>query len=303
MELGIVGLGKMGGNMAKRLVDRGHRVIGTAGHTTTVDEAVRSAGIVGAYTLAEVVQKLKAPRVVWLMIPSGQPVDDAIATLLPLLAPDDILVDGGNSHYKDTLRRAPVVEAKKVHYVDVGTSGGIWGLAEGYSMMVGGDAAVVERLRPILADLAPGPDKGWGRMGPVGSGHFVKMVHNGIEYGMMQSYAEGFSVLHHKSEFALDLHQVAEVWRYGSVVRSWLLDLTASALDQNPTLQGIEPYVVDSGEGRWTVEEGLDLNVPTPIIAASLMERLRSREDRSFSDQLLAVMRHAFGGHAIKTGP
>jgi 6-phosphogluconate dehydrogenase len=302
MDVGLVGLGKMGGNMAKRWIRGGHRVVGTASHASTVDEA-KGWGVVPAYSIEELVHALAPPRVVWLMIPSGAPVDDTLRTLLPLLSTGDIVVDGGNSYYQDTLRRAPQVEGAGVHYVDVGTSGGIWGLQEGYSLMVGGAAEVVDHIRPLLVSLAPGPDRGWGRVGPVGAGHFVKMVHNGIEYGLMESYAEGFSVLRHKEVFNLDLRQVATIWQYGSVVRSWLLDLTAAALEDNPDLKGIEPYVVDSGEGRWTVEEGLDLNVPTPAIAVSLLERLRSRESVSFADQLLAVMRQRFGGHAVKTTP
>jgi 6-phosphogluconate dehydrogenase len=220
--------------------------------------------------------------------------------LVPLLTPGDTIIDGGNSNYKDTMRRAAAVAKRQIQYCDSGTSGGVWGLEEGYSLMIGGDAAVVERLRPIFEALAPAADKGWGRVGPVGSGHFTKMVHNGIEYGLMQAYAEGFSILQHKSEFKLDLHQIAEVWRYGSVVRSWLLDLTANALEKNPTLHGIAPYVVDSGEGRWTVAEAIDLGVPAVVITASLLERLRSRDTESFSDKLLSAMRNQFGGHAIK---
>jgi 6-phosphogluconate dehydrogenase len=211
-----------------------------------------------------------------------------------------VLIDGGNSFYKDTLRRAAQLAKSNIAYVDAGTSGGVWGLEEGYSLMVGGDEAVVARLTPIFETLAPGKDTGWGRVGPVGSGHFTKMVHNGIEYGMMQAYAEGFSILQHKQEFALDLHQVAEIWRTGSVVRSWLLDLTADALGKNPTMQGIAPWVADSGEGRWTLQEAIDLDVPAPVIALSLMARLRSRDDDSFADKLLAAMRNEFGGHAIK---
>jgi len=223
-----------------------------------------------------------------------------VSSLLPLLEAGDVLVDGGNSNYKDTLRRSNAAADKKIQYVDCGTSGGIWGLAEGYSMMVGGEEATVGRLRPIFETLAPAPDRGWGRVGPVGSGHFAKMIHNGIEYGLMQAYAEGFSILQHKREFRLDLHQIAEIWRYGSVVRSWLLDLTADALGKNPTMDGIAPYVADSGEGRWTVAEAIDLDVPAPVITLSLLERLRSRDAESFSDKLLSAMRNQFGGHEIK---
>jgi len=300
MELGIVGLGKMGANMARRLVEGGHRVVGLARTRASVDAAV-AFGVVGATSLAELVGQLAPPRVVWLMVPAGPTVDQNLDALLPRLAPGDIVVDGGNSHYRDTVRRAARAAAAKVEYVDCGTSGGIWGRTEGYSLMVGGTPATVEHLRPIFETLAPGPAKGWGRVGPVGAGHFTKMVHNGIEYGMMESYAEGFAILARKEEFHLDLAQVADIWRFGSVVRSWLLDLTAEALHENPELVGIEPYVVDSGEGRWTVTEALDLDVPAPVITLALQGRLRSREENPFAERLLAVMRHKFGGHAVKT--
>jgi 6-phosphogluconate dehydrogenase len=300
MELGMVGLGKMGGNMTVRLVRGGHTVVGFARKKEVVDVVVKE-GAKGADSLANLVAQLKPPRVVWLMIPSGAPVDQTLEQLHPLLAPGDYIVDGGNSYYKDTMRRAALVTSWGFHFVDVGTSGGVWGLTEGYSMMVGGPEADVEHVRPILETLAPGPDKGWGRMGPVGSGHFVKMVHNGIEYGMMQAYAEGFAVMQAKSEFALDLHQIASVWHYGSVVRSWLLELTESALADNPTLKGIAPYVVDSGEGRWTAQEAMDLNIPAPVITLALQQRLRSRETDPFTEKLLSMMRNKFGGHDVKT--
>jgi 6-phosphogluconate dehydrogenase len=299
MELGMVGLGKMGGNMTVRLVQGGHTVVGFARQKAVVDVVVQQ-GAKGADSLANLVQQLRPPRIVWLMIPSGPPVDQALDQLHALLSAGDTIVDGGNSYYRDTLRRAALVTSWGFHYVDVGTSGGIWGLKEGYSMMVGGDPADVERIRPILETLAPGPQRGWGRMGPVGSGHFVKMVHNGIEYGMMQAYAEGFAVLQAKSDFALDLHQIAEVWHYGSVVRSWLLELTEDALAENPTLKGIEPWVADSGEGRWTVAEAMDLNIPAPVITLALQQRLRSRETDPFTERLLAMMRNKFGGHEVK---
>ncbi|MGA9840607.1 MAG: decarboxylating 6-phosphogluconate dehydrogenase [Thermoplasmata archaeon] len=300
MEVGMVGLGKMGGNMTVRLVKGGHKVVGFA-RTPSVVAAVVKQGASGANSLADLVRQLVPPRVVWLMIPSGDPVDQALLALRPLLGPGDLIVDGGNSYYKDTLRRSALVSGWGFRFVDVGTSGGIWGLEQGYSMMVGGADADVERVRPLLETLAPGPTKGWGHMGSVGSGHFVKMVHNGIEYGLMQAYAEGFAVLRAKTDYALDLHQVAEVWRYGSVVRSWLLELTEQALAENPTLKGIEPWVADSGEGRWTVAEALDLNIPAPIITLSLQQRLRSRESDPFTERLLAMMRNKFGGHEVKT--
>jgi 6-phosphogluconate dehydrogenase len=285
--------------MTERLVRGGHRVVGFD-PKPDARSSVEAKGAESAASLAALVSKLKAPRTVWLMVPAGDITDSTVNALLPLVTAGDTLIDGGNSNYKDTLRRAKMLAEKHIHYVDCGTSGGIWGLSEGYSMMVGGDQSVVERLRPIFETLAPAPDRGWGRVGPVGSGHFTKMIHNGIEYGLMQAYAEGFSIMRHKAEFSLDLHQVAEIWRYGSVVRSWLLELTSVALEQNPKLDGIAPYVADSGEGRWTVAEAIDLDVPAPVITLSLLERLRSRDADSFSDKLLSAMRNQFGGHEMK---
>jgi len=301
MKLGMIGLGRMGANMAQRLLRGGHGVVGFD-HSEETRARSEQQGVEPVASLQAMVDALPAPRTVWMMVPAGPPVDATCQALQGLLARDDILIDGGNSNYKNTLDRATMLAAHGIHYVDVGTSGGVWGLEQGYSMMVGGDAAVVERLRPIFETLAPAPDQGWGRVGPVGAGHFTKMVHNGIEYGLMQAYAEGFSILGHKQEFGLDLHQIAEIWRYGSVVRSWLLDLTAGALSKNPTLDGIAPFVADSGEGRWTVAEAIDLNVPAPVITQALIERLRSRDDNSFADKLLAAMRNEFGGHPIKKG-
>jgi 6-phosphogluconate dehydrogenase len=300
MNIGMIGLGRMGANMAQRLMRGGHQIVGfdpqVAARKDLEDKGAQSAD-----SLAALVAALPAPRTLWLMVPAGDITDKSLDTLLPLLAKGDTIVDGGNSFYKDTLRRAARFAEHGINYVDSGTSGGVWGLEEGYSLMIGGDEAAVERLRPVFEALAPAKDKGWARVGPVGSGHFTKMVHNGIEYGMMQAYAEGFSILRHKSEFALDLHQVAEIWRHGSVVRSWLLDLTADALHKNPNMAGIAPYVADSGEGRWTVDEAIELNVPAPVITHSLIERLRSRDKDSFSDKLLSAMRNEFGGHPIKT--
>jgi len=299
MELGIIGLGKMGANMAQRLVRGGHRVVGFD-PKPEARKSIEDNGAQSADSLASLVAKLASPRALWMMVPAGPITDATVNALLPLLAAGDTVIDGGNSNYKDTLRRAQLFSEKQMHYVDSGTSGGVWGLAEGYSLMIGGDTDAVERLRPIFATLAPTADTGWGHVGPVGSGHFTKMIHNGIEYGLMQAYAEGFSILEHKKEFALDLHQIAEIWRYGSVVRSWLLDLTSNALEKNPAMAGIAPFVVDSGEGRWTVAEAIDLDVPAPIITQSLIERLRSRDSESFSDKLLSAMRNQFGGHEIK---
>jgi len=298
MDLAMVGLGRMGANMAERLVRDGHRVVGVDPSEEATARASEK-GIEPSASLAAAIEMLPSPRIVWLMIPAGPPVDKLIAELEPLLTADDVIIDGGNSMYKDTVRRAEQLRAGHLHYVDVGTSGGVWGLQEGYSMMVGGETKVVESLKPLFEALAPAADKGWGHVGPSGSGHFTKMVHNGIEYGMMQAYAEGFAIMERK-DFDLDLHQVAEIWRHGSVVRSWLLDLTAGALDKNPTLEGIAPFVSDSGEGRWTVAEAIELDVSAPVITLSLLERLRSREQDSYGDKLLSAMRNEFGGHAIK---
>jgi len=299
MEIAMIGLGRMGANMAQRLMRGGHKVVGY-----DPAEAARAMleknGAATAASLEQMVAKLQTPRAIWLMVPAGEITDNTVNALLPLLAAGDTIIDGGNSNYRDTQRRAAAAALHKIQYVDSGTSGGIWGLAEGYSLMIGGEEAVVQRLRPIFETLAPAKDQGWGRVGPVGSGHYTKMVHNGIEYGLMQAYAEGFSILQHKNEFKLDLHQIAEIWRYGSVVRSWLLDLTANALEKNPTLKGIAPYVADSGEGRWTVADAIELGVSAPVITLSLLERLRSRDNDSFSDKLLAAMRNQFGGHEIK---
>jgi 6-phosphogluconate dehydrogenase len=296
MELGMVGLGRMGGNMATRLVRGGHRVVGYARRQEQADEASRN-GVEGVTSLDELVHRLSPPRIVWSMIPAGAATDQLVGDLSPRLSKDDLLVDGGNSYYQDSLRRGRELEAKGIHFVDVGTSGGIWGLSEGYCMMVGGRDEDVARLRPALETLAPGKNEGWGHVGPQGAGHFVKMVHNGIEYGLMQAYAEGFSILRAKTDFRLDLAQVAEIWRKGSVVRSWLLDLAAHALRQSPQLEGIAPFVEDSGEGRWTVKESIDLNIAAPVMMLSLARRIRSRERDPFVEKLLAAMRFEFGGH------
>jgi len=299
MELAMIGLGKMGGNMAERLLRGGHRVVAHA-RTEESIQAAEANGAVGARSLDEVVARLKAPRVVWMMVPSGEVTETTLNNLLERLAPGDTIVDGGNSNYKDTLRRAKLVEARGLDYIDCGTSGGIWGLTEGYSLMVGGPVDAVERLRPVFETLAPAADTGWGRVGPHGAGHFVKMVHNGIEYGMMQALAEGFEVLHAKDELELNVHQIATIWQRGSVVRSWLLDLTAAALAEDADLAAIKGWVADSGEGRWTVAEAIDLDVPAPVITLSLLMRLASRQDDSYAARLLAAMRNQFGGHAVQ---
>ncbi len=299
MEIGLIGLGKMGGNMAERLRRGGHKVVGFDFSADAVKKLTES-GAMGVSTLDDLVKNLAAPRAIWLMVPAGDPVDQTIAKLLPSMQKGDTIIDGGNSNYKDSQRRHAELQGKGFNFVDAGTSGGIWGLTEGYALMVGGDKEAVARLNPIFETLAPAKDKGWGHVGPAGAGHFVKMVHNGIEYGMMQSYAEGFSIMRAKEPMALDLTQIAELWRWGSVVRSWLLDLTAEALKKNPNLDGMEAYVVDSGEGRWTVSEAIDLNVSAPVITESLIRRIRSREENNFTDRMISIQRNAFGGHAIK---
>ena len=299
MELGMIGLGRMGANMSERLVRGGHRVVGFD-FKPEARKRVEAHGAESAAALDALVTKLAPPRTLWLMVPAGDATEATISALLPLLTAGDTVIDGGNSNYKDTQRRSRVFADKHVNYVDCGTSGGIWGLAEGYSMMIGGDETAVERLRPIFETLAPAPNRGWGRVGPSGAGHFTKMIHNGIEYGLMQAYAEGFSIMQHKPEFGLDLHQVAEIWREGSVVRSWLLDLTSIALRENPHLDGIAPFVSDSGEGRWTVAEAIDLNVPAPAITLALLARLASRDSDSFAAKMLSAMRNQFGGHDVK---
>lgn len=301
MELGMIGLGRMGANMSERLVRTGHRVVGYARTAESVQRVVRF-GADGARSLAELVEKLAPPRAIWLMIPAGDPVDQTLQALLPLVRAGDVIIDGGNSYYKHTMRRAATLKEHNIDYVDVGTSGGIWGLTEGYSLMVGGERDAVARLRPVLEALAPGPDRGWGHVGPHGAGHFVKMVHNGIEYGMMQALAEGFTILKRKKEFALDLHQVAQIWQFGSVVRSWLLDLTTKALQDNQELTDVLPFVADSGEGRWTVFEAVDLDTAAPVITLALLQRLRSRDEAAYADRLLALMREQFGGHEVKRG-
>ncbi len=299
MDLGLVGLGKMGGNMARRWMRGGHRVVGSARSAETLGALSRE-GITPAATLEDLVAALRPPRAVWLMLPSGDATEQAVNRLGALLAPGDALIDGGNTYYKDDLRRAAALAPRRIDYLDQGTSGGIWGLEKGYCLMIGGPAATVERLQAAFVTLAPAPDRGWARVGPVGAGHFVKMIHNGIEYGLMQSYAEGFALLEAKREFGLDLERIARIWQDGSVVRSWLLDLTAEALRADPKLARLEAFVADSGEGRWTVQEAIEHDIPAPVITLSLMARFRSRLPSSFADRLLAALRQQFGGHAVK---
>jgi len=315
----MIGLGKMGGNMTRRLLRGGHRVVVYDRAPEAMDE-VAGEGAEAAESAADLVSRLDAPRVVWMMVPAGKVVDAVLADLTPHLEAGDVVVDGGNSFYKDTLERGERLAGEGIHYVDCGTSGGVWGLEGGYSLMAGGPDAALERLRPALVTLAPAEDKGWGHVGPTGAGHFVKMIHNGIEYGLMQAYAEGFAILKRKrfggagadggedgsgqgdgeGGTALDLGQVAAIWQDGSVVRSWLLDLIAGVLDEDSDLGDIAPWVPDSGEGRWTVFEAIELDSPAPVIALALMQRLRSRDTESYPDRLLSAMRNAFGGHAVK---
>jgi 6-phosphogluconate dehydrogenase len=297
MEIGITGLGRMGAGMAERWLRGGHRVVAHNRSRGPVDE-LAAKGAEPAYTLEELVSKLAAPRAIWIMLPAGDVTERAIHTLIPLLAPGDTIVDGGNTNFNDDIRRAELLKAHGLHYIDQGTSGGVWGLENGFCIMVGGEDALVRRLEPAFTTLAP--TDGYVHCGPVGSGHFVKMVHNGIEYGMMQAYAEGFEIMRAKQEFGLNLHAIASAWRYGSVVRSWLLDLTEAALREDPDLAGLKGYVEDSGEGRWTIQAAIDLDVPAPVITLSLFERFHSRQPESFAAKVLAAMRKGFGGHAVK---
>jgi 6-phosphogluconate dehydrogenase len=296
MELGIIGLGRMGANMAERLVLGGHKVVSYDRNPEAIQRVVDK-GASGAHSLADFVKQLSPPRALWLMVPSGDPVDQTIEQLLPNLLKDDVIIDGGNSYYKDSIRRAEKLKGQGIYFVDAGTSGGIWGLKVGYCMMVGGEKEVVTRLESIFATLAP-PD-GYLHVGPSGAGHFVKMIHNGIEYGMMQAYGEGFELLK-ASQFDVDLGKIAHLWNQGSVVRSWLLELCESAFAQDPGLSSIADYVEDSGEGRWTVQEAVENCVPVPVLMASLFARFASRQEHSFSAKVVAALRNEFGGHAVR---
>jgi len=296
MKLGMIGLGRMGGNMTRRLLGAKHEVVAFDRSADAVKE-LAGVGAAGATSLADVCAKLAAPRVVWIMVPSGTPVDDTIAALVPHLAAGDIIIDGGNSNFHDTVRRGAELKTKGIYLVDSGTSGGVWGLENGYCLMVGGDEKAVAICEPIFRTLAPAD--GYAHVGPTGSGHYVKMVHNGIEYGMLQAFAEGFEILHASREFDIDLHQVAAVWNHGSVIRSWINELAESAFARDPSLGDLRGYVDDSGEGRWTVQEAIDLNVPAPVITLSLLTRLRSRQPESFGAKVIAALRHEFGGHAV----
>ncbi|MEM9952430.1 MAG: phosphogluconate dehydrogenase (NAD(+)-dependent, decarboxylating) [Chloroflexota bacterium] len=298
MKLGMVGLGKMGANMTKRLLEYGHEVVVTDLNEDAIKEA-ESNGAIGASSLDDLVSNLDAPKIVWVMVPAGNPTTSTLDSLGNLLNEGDIVIDGGNSNYKMTMQHGNNLAEKGISMIDVGTSGGVWGLKEGYSMMIGGDKDKVDHISPILESLAPAPDKGWGYVGPRGSGHFVKMVHNGIEYGMMQAYAEGFSIMKAKEEFSLDMAEISRIWQHGSVVRSWLLDLMHDAFEEDQEFEDLAAYVSDSGEGRWTVFEAIDLDVSAPVITTALLRRLRSREGENYTDKLLNMTRNQFGGHAI----
>jgi len=297
MELAMVGLGRMGANMVRRLLRGGHRIVVSDRDPKQVEMMV-SEGAVGAKTLKDLASALKPPRAVWIMVPSGSPTEQTVNDIAAVLSAGDIIIDGGNSLYKDSMRRADTLKPKGVHFVDAGTSGGIWGLEVGYCLMVGGEAAALTHLEPALKTLAP--KDGYLHVGPSGAGHFVKMVHNGIEYGMLQAYAEGFALMK-KVPFNLDLPKISHLWNQGSVVRSWLLELAERAFQKNANLNGIKGYVEDSGEGRWTINEAIALGVPMPVITASLFARFRSREDDDFGDKVIAALRNEFGGHAVKS--
>jgi len=299
MELGMVGLGRMGGNMAQRLLTGGHHIVAFDPQPLAVKTAEGN-GADGASSLDELVSKLTAPRAVWVMVPDGAPTESTIKSLAELLSDGDMILDGGNSNFNDSIRRSRELAESGIEFMDVGTSGGVWGLTEGYSMMVGGSDEAFARIEPLVQTLAPSPTSGYGHVGPAGAGHYVKMVHNGIEYGLMQAYAEGFELMNAREDMALDMAQIAEIWREGSVVRSWLLDLTAAAFQEDGDLSGLAAYVDDSGEGRWTVQESVDLAVPIPVITAALQARFRSRQDQPFGAKILSAMRNQFGGHAVR---
>jgi len=296
MDIGFVGLGKMGLNMVTRLQRAGHQVTAYDRSADALANAT-AAGCTGAASLADLVQRLKAPRAVWIMVPSGPPTEETVQAVTALLAPGDVIIDGGNTRFHDDVRRSKELATKKLHYIDAGTSGGIWGLKNGYCLMVGGNKEVVDRLAPIFEALAP--PNGWAHVGAAGAGHYVKMVHNGIEYSLMQGYAEGFELMS-KSEYRLDLSRIADLWLQGSVVRSWLLELAAIALKEDPRLEQLKGYVQDSGEGRWMVADASDKDVPVPTLTAALFTRFRSRQTESFAEKMLAALRNAFGGHAVK---
>lgn len=297
MQLGMIGLGKMGGNMTERLLRGGHEVVAFDRNPEVVKE-YSGKGASGAADAAALVAALTAPRVVWIMVPAGQPVDDTITAILPGLSQGDVIIDGGNSNFHDTLRRAAMLATEGIEFIDCGTSGGIWGLENGYCLMIGASEAAFAVCEPIFRTLAP--EDGYARMGPPGAGHYVKMIHNGIEYGVLQAYAEGYEILHASKDFDLDLHRIAAVWNHGSVVRSWINELAERAFEKDSDLAALKGFVADSGEGRWTVQEAIDLDVPAPVITLSLLARLRSRQEDSFSAKVIAALRNEFGGHAVR---
>ena len=300
MRLAMIGLGRMGGNMVRRLRRKGIEVVGYDRDAATVDALAQECAMSAAVSVADAVSQLSAPRVVWLMLPSGDPTENQLKELAAMLSPGDVVIDGGNSNYKDSQRRGAWLAELGIEFMDAGTSGGVWGLDNGYCLMVGGSKEVAAIMTPVLQALAPAPDRGWAHVGPVGAGHYSKMLHNGIEYGMMQALAEGLDLLKSKKEFDFDLAQLTELWRHGSVVRSWLLDLTADALKEDQELQSIAPHVSDSGEGRWTVIDSVEQGVAAPVLTLALQMRFASQDDTGYANRLLAMMRNAFGGHAIK---
>ncbi|ANO52683.1 phosphogluconate dehydrogenase (NAD(+)-dependent, decarboxylating) [Woeseia oceani] len=299
MQLGMIGLGKMGGNMARRLRRAGIEVVGYNRNTDATDSLVAECGLIAADSTEALVNLLQGPRIVWLMLPAGDVTESYVVSLSERLQPGDILVDGANSFYKDTVRRGAMLADAGIHFVDAGVSGGVWGLENGYALMVGAEATSFSQVEPLIRALAPAADRGWVHTGPVGSGHFTKMIHNGIEYGMMQAYAEGFALLKGRTDFNLDLAAIAESWRHGSVIRSWLLDLSADVLGGDQQLEDVDAFVADSGEGRWTAMEGIEQGIPTPVMSLALMARFSSQGQQDYSSKLLAMMRKQFGGHAV----
>lgn len=297
MKIGFVGLGKMGMNMVERLLNGGHEVVAYARTEATVKEAEKK-GAEGAASLQDIADKLARPRIIWLMVPAGKATEDTVNSLAGILEDGDILIDGGNSFYKDSVRRTGILKEKNISFLDAGTSGGVWGLEKGYCMMIGGEKDIFDRVEPVMKTLAP--ENGYAHVGPHGAGHYVKMVHNGIEYAMLQAYAEGFEIMNAKKEFSLDLHKISHLWNHGSVVRSWLLELAVNAFDKDRTLHSIRGYVEDSGEGRWTIAEAIEENVPAPTITLSLYERFHSRQNESFAAKVIAALRNEFGGHEVK---
>ena len=301
MKIAIIGLGRMGANIARRLHKGDHQIVAYNRSSEKTLQLEKEIGVQAAFSLEEIVALLTPPRIVWLMLPAGDVTENTIIELQGLLKKDDVIIDGANSYYKDSIRRGKFLKESGIHFLDVGVSGGIWGLTEGYSLMIGGDKEVVNRLVPLFISLAPGKDKGWGRVGPIGAGHFSKMIHNGIEYGMMEALAEGFELLTSKQEFDIDLAHLAGIWQYGSVIRCWLLDLVKDIFDENANLDQIAAWAEDSGEGRWAVQESIELAVPTPVITESLFRRFASRQENSMAIRLISAIRNKFGGHPIKT--